>query len=120
MSHIVTIHSRLRDPAAITAACKRLGLSAPVQGTARLYSGQASGLLVQLKGWRYPVVVQMDTGEARFDNYHGHWGQQSEFDRFLQAYAIELAKAQARTKGYQVSEQALQDGSIKLQILEGS
>jgi len=34
-------------------------------------------------------------------------------------YAVELAKARARTKGYQVNETALQDGSIQLRIVEG-
>jgi hypothetical protein len=120
MSHIVKITTRVRDAAAVAAACTRLGLPQPIQGTARLYSGQASGLLVQLPGWRYPVVIDTATGEARYDNYSGRWGKTAQFDRFMQMYAVELAKAQARIKGYQVSEQALQDGSIKLQILEGS
>jgi hypothetical protein len=119
MSHIVTIQTRLREPAPITAACKRLGLPAPVQGTARLYSGQASGLLVQLPGWRYPLVIDTASGETRYDNFSGRWGSTAQFDRFIQAYAVELAKARARTKGYQVNETALQDGSIQLRIVEG-
>ena len=32
----------------------------------------------------------------------------------------DLAKLEARNKGYQVTESQLQDGSIKLQILEGT
>jgi hypothetical protein len=32
---------------------------------------------------------------------------------------VEKAKLEARRQGYQVSEQALHDGSIKLQIVEG-
>ena len=120
MSHIVTITTKLHDPAAIVAACRRLSLPAPVPGTAHLYSGEASGLLVQLPGWQYPAVFDTLTGEVRYDNFEGMWGEQVHFDRFLQAYAVEKAKLEARTKGYQVSEQALQDGSIKLQIVEGA
>jgi hypothetical protein len=120
MSHIVTIQSRLRDTAAITAACKRLGLPAPVQGTARLFSGSATGLLVQLPKWRYPVVIDTERGVVSMDDYGGRWGEKAAFDRFLQAYAVELTKAEARKKGYQVNESALQDGSIKLNIVEGT
>ena len=39
---------------------------------------------------------------------------------FQQAYAVEVVRIQARKKGYVVSEQQLQDGSVKLQIQEGT
>lgn len=120
MSHIVTIQTKLHDPAAIAAACERLRLPAPVHGTAQLFSGAASGLLVQLPGWQYPAVIDPLTGTVRYDNYEGAWGDQAHLNRFLQLYAVEKAKLEARKKGYAVSEQALQDGSIKVQIVEGS
>ena len=47
MSHIVSIKTQIRDPVALAAACRRLGLAQPVRGTATLYSGQASGWLVR-------------------------------------------------------------------------
>jgi hypothetical protein len=119
MSHIVTIHTKVRDPAAVAAACQRLGLAAPVEGTARLYSGEATGLLVQLPGWQYPVVIDTASGELRYDNYNGVWGEQAQLDRFLQLYAVEVVKLEARKKGYQVTEQALHDGAIRLQVIEG-
>jgi hypothetical protein len=120
MSHLVTIEARVRDLAAIAAACQRLGLAQPVQGTAQLYSGEASGLLLQLPGWQYPAVIDPPSGVVRYDNYQGAWGAQAQLDRFLQAYAVEMAKLQARKQGYQVSEQTLSDGSIKVQILTGA
>jgi hypothetical protein len=119
MSHLVTVHTKIQDAAAVAAACRRLGLPAPAQGTARLYSGEASGLLVQLPGWQYPVVIDPASGVVRYDNYSGAWGAQAHFDRFLQMYAVEVVRLEARKKGYQVSEQALADGSIKLQVVEG-
>lgn len=73
MSHIVTIQTKLREPAAVGAACRRLGLPAPTQGTAKLYSGEVSGILVQLPGWQYPAVVQTETGAVHYDNYEGTW-----------------------------------------------
>ena len=50
MSHTVTIQTRVTDPAAVAAACQRLGLAAPVQGTGHHFSGEATGLIVQRPG----------------------------------------------------------------------
>jgi hypothetical protein len=119
MSHIVTIQTRVHDPAAIAAACRRLNLPEPVQGTARLYSGEATGLLLQLPGWQYPVVIDLLTGTLRYDNYSGRWGDQAQLNRFLQLYAVERCRQEGRKKGYAVTEQPLADGSIKLSIAEG-
>lgn len=119
MSHIVTIESRIHDINAVRAACQRLSLPEPVHGTAQLFSGEASGLLVQLPGWQYPLVIDTLTGLVRYDNYEGRWGNQDRLGSFLQRYAIEKCRLEARQKGYQISEQALQDGSVKLQIIEG-
>jgi hypothetical protein len=119
MSHVVTLRTKLRDPAALAAACARLNLTAPVQGTARLFSGEATGLIVQLPGWTYPAVIDLQTSEVHYDNYQGRWGEQKELDRLLQAYAIELCRQEARKKGYQITESQLQDGSVRLNIVEG-
>jgi hypothetical protein len=116
MSHIVVIKTQVRDPAALAAACTRLGLAAPTQGTAELFSGNASGLLVNLPGWRFPVVVDIQAGQVHYDNFNGAWGNQTELDRLLQAYAIEKARIEARKAGHAVTEQPLPDGSVKLTI----
>src|SRR5438876_261302 len=118
MSHIVTIQTKLHDPIAVVAACLRLNLPAPVEGTATLFSGEASGLLVNLPDWTYPLVVNTTTGQVAFDNYEEAWGRQEHLDHFLQLYAVEKTKLEARKKGYSVTEQALNDGSIKLQVIE--
>jgi hypothetical protein len=90
-----------------------------VQGVSQLYSGQATGLAVQLPGWQYPVVCDTANSQLHYDNFGGYWGQQQELDRFLQAYAVEKAKIEARKKGHTVTEQPLTDGSIKLTIQVG-
>jgi hypothetical protein len=118
MSHIVTIATKVKDSAAIEAACHRLGLAAPVQGKAELFGGEAIGLIVRLPGWQYPAVIDTATGAIAYDNYEGAWGEQKELDKFLQIYSVEKAKLEARRKGYIVSEQALTDGAIKVQIIE--
>jgi len=117
MSHIVVIETKVHDAAALTAACRRLGLAEPVHGDVRLFSGDATGLSVQLPGWRYPVVVDTADGSIRYDNYEGRWGDQEKLGRLLQMYAVEKAKIEARKKGHCVTEQARQDGSIVLQIV---
>jgi hypothetical protein len=119
VSHIVTVQARLHDHVAITAGCQRLGLPAPVQGTAKLFSGEATGLLVQLPEWQYPAVVDVLTGLLRYDNYNGTWGDQKHLDRFIQMYSVEKTRLEAPRKGYGVTEQALGDGSVRLRIIEG-
>ena len=116
MSHIVTIQTQVRDPAAIAAACLRLGLPAPVRRTVQLFSEAAEGLAVELPGWRYPVVCDVSSGNLRFDDFGGAWGNRAELEKFLQSYAVEKARIEAHKRGHSVSEQSLTDGSIKLTI----
>jgi len=120
MSHIVTVRTKVRDPVALTAACRRLGLVEPVLGTAKLFTSEATGLIVQLPGWTYPAVVDSHSGEVSYDNYGGKWGEQAQLDKLLQAYACEKAKLEARRQGHSVSEHQLSDGTIKLTIQVGS
>lgn len=119
MSHIVSIQTEVRDPAAVQAACRRLGLAAPSFGVAKLYSAQEIGWVIRLPGWHYPVVCQTETGKLAYDNFNGRWGEQRELDRFMQAYAVEKARLEARQRGHVVAEQSLRDGSIKLSIQVG-
>ncbi len=119
MSHIVQIKTEVRDAIAVQEACQRLGLDAPVLGTVTLFATEASGLLVRLPGWIYPVVFDTRSGQVRFDNYGGRWGEQVQLDRFLQAYAVEKTKIEARRKGHTVFEQTLDNGSIKLTVTVG-
>jgi len=95
-----------------------LGLAEPVQGTAQLYSAEVTGLLVQLPGWQYPAIIDKLTGTIKYDNFEGRWGEKTHLDRLLQMYAVEKAKLEARKKGFVVSEQVVQDGSILVQIRE--
>ena len=119
MSHIVTIATEIRDPDAVAAACRRLGLPEPAHGTATLFEGQATGLLVKLPGWLYPVVCDTASGVVRFDNYNQQWGRQEQLDRLLQAYAVEKARIEARKRGHHVVEKSLADGSIEVTIQLG-
>ena len=101
------------------AACVRLQLPTPEHKTVRLFNATATGLCVQLPGWSYPVVANLATGQLQYDNYGGHWGRQEELNKFLQGYAVEKAKIEARKKGHMVTETSLQDGSIKVTVRVG-
>lgn len=116
MSHIVSIKSEVRDAAAVKAACKRLGLPEPVQGKTKLFSGEVEGLAVQLPDWTYPVVADLASGKLQYDDYQGRWGSNTELSKFLQAYAVEKCRIEARKKGHTCTEQTLADGSIKLTV----
>ena len=91
----------------------------PVYETVPLFSGEATGYAVRLPDWRYPVVFDVEQGQVRYDNYEGRWGDPAHLDRFLQAYAVEKAKLEARRQGHTVTEQSLDDGSIKLTVNVG-
>jgi hypothetical protein len=116
MSHIVTIQTQIRDPVAVARACERLQLPAPQTGTHQLFTNEATGLAVRLMGWRYPLVCQVESGQLQFDHFGGRWGEPARLDAFLQMYAVEKSKLEARRQGHTVLEQPLQDGSIKLTV----
>ena len=119
MSHIVQIKTEVLDEQAVRAACVRLQLATPETKTVRLFNATATGLCVQLPAWSYPVVCDTSSGKVSYDNYNGHWGEQARLNEFLQAYAVEKTKIEARKKGHGVSEAQMSDGSIKLTIRVG-
>lgn len=119
MSHIVQIQTEVRDAAAIAAACQRLKIPAPIHGTAKLFSESKTGWQVRLPGWTYPAVVDVTSGRVDFDNFGGRWGDQVQLDKFLQSYAVEKARIEARKRGHSVTEQTLPSGEIKLTIRVG-
>ena len=120
MSHVVTIETQVRDPAAISSACQRLHLPEPEFGTVMLFSATATGWKVQLPEWHYPVVCDIEQGQVHFDNYGGQWGRQEHLDLFLQIYAVEKTKLEARKQGHSAIEQPLADGFIKITVQVGA
>jgi len=119
MSHIVEIKTEIRDGIAVSMAARRMELPEPEQGTFEMFAGTETGLGVRLPDWRFPVVCNLQSGQIRFDNYGGRWGEQKHLDGFLQRYAVEKAKLEARKQGYTTAEQLLDDGSIRVTIEVG-
>jgi hypothetical protein len=119
LSHLVTIKTQLKDPVAIRAACQRLSLPPPREGTFQLFNSPAIGIAVQLPGWVYPVVCNPQSGELQYDNFEERWGKKEHLDAFMQMYAVEKARLEAHRRGHDVTETQLADGSIKLTIQVG-
>jgi hypothetical protein len=116
MSHVVTLKAEVRCEAAIRAACQRRALPMPIRGTHKLFSADVTGMGVRFPGWIYPAVCETVSGQVHCDTFGGRWGDPVHLDRFLQAYAVERASAEARKQGHSCSETMLNDGSIKLTI----
>ncbi|MFH5804348.1 DUF1257 domain-containing protein [Alienimonas sp. DA493] len=120
MSHVVTIETKLRDPAAIHAACVRLNLPEPKTETVKFFDGSEHiGLAVRPPGFVYPVLIQQD-GNVRCDTYNGRWGDESFLGRLKQTYAVEAAKLQAKARGHRIAETPLLDGGVKLTVTAGA
>ena len=116
MSHIVSIETKVRDLEGVQAACRRLQLPEPILSTVQFFNGEFTGLAVELPDWKYAVVCDVANGQVHYDNYQGAWGNLAHLNKFLQIYAVEVTRIEARKLGHSVSEKSLPDGSIKLLI----
>lgn len=119
MSHVVEIRTEVRDAIAVDLACKRLGIASARVADVRLFNATVHGLAVQLPGWRYPIVCDLPSGKVHYDNFEGRWGNTQTLHRFLQSYAVEKTKLEARRHGYMATEQSLSDGSIRVVVQVG-
>ena len=117
MSHTMNIKTELRDMDVLQATCSRLGLTCSM-GTHRLYAGPEVGMGIQFKNWQYPIVVDPQTGEVRYDTYNGRWGNEKDLHNLEAYYSIEKAKLEASRQGYTV-EEIDTDGQIELTIMVG-
>ncbi len=117
MSHVSTVEVEVKSAAALSAACVRLGLSAPVVGSHRVFRKEFTGLAVNLPGWRWPVVFDLAAGVVQTDNFNGYWGDRAELEKFLQAYGVEAA-IEAFPPHLQPVEVKNADGSVTLRAVD--
>jgi hypothetical protein len=115
MSQTVKLKVAMTSDEAIRRACVRMELPDPVKGSAELYDRKESGTIVQLSGWRYPIVIS-GTGAVAFDNYNGNWGDIKDLDRLSQFYVVESARIEAESTGGVVTEIEAANGDINLQV----
>lgn len=109
MSHIVTCRAKLQNREHLVAAIEALQaegnqLQLLGDGSHEVYMKKVDGTAIQLAGWRYPVVVDVNTGEVTYDNYRGRWGDEEQLDLLFQQFAIEGARATARQQGLTFQE----------------
>ncbi len=145
MSHIVTVSVELRDLAAVKAACQRMGWQlVENQRTFRWYGRYVGDFPAFEKQLRSLGIKTEDYGKcthaikvpgceyeiglvqkgSQFIPLWDSWctggldkiATENGMGGFVQAYAIEKAKLEARRKGYQVTEHKLPNGSVRLSI----
>ena len=122
MSHFTDIETRVRDIAAVRAACAELGLQVLENAEARGYAQNKvrGDFVIQLNG-PYDVALQRDdNGNYRFvaDLWQGHVEKElgQGFGRLKQLYGVHKATIEARRKGLSVRRRKLPNGSIRLAL----
>lgn len=131
MSHYSEVQIEFRDRAALVAALNRLGFQGKVevhQEAKALYGyqgdrreqqahiiirrqhvGQAANDLGFQRQSDGTYRVYISDYDRDYNRYNGEW-----LGRLKQAYGVEKAKAEAKKKGYRVTEQKQDDGRIRL------
>jgi hypothetical protein len=122
MSHFTTIHTQVRDLAALRTAADELGLELLEQTTARGYSTNRipGDYVLRLKG-PYDVALNRNPNGSyglTTDWWNGHVAKEvgPEFGRLLQLYGVHKTMLEARKRGHLVQRKAQPNGAIKLVI----
>ena len=126
MSHFTTIHTQIKDIAALRSACEELKLPLLHNVEARGYGSQTrhGDFVIKLNG-PYDIAVNKQpdgTFGLTTDWWQGHVEQEvgPNFGKLLQLYGVYKATAEARKKGFSVMRQPQRNGSIKLVLLGGA
>lgn len=118
MSVLMKVKHAIKSMPAFRVACERLGLRLSEKGTHKVWSRDAQGYAVKLRGWQYPVVVDDVSGGMIYDNHRGGWGAIEELDALMQAYSVAVLEEDARANGH-VLEQSVdpQTGDIVIDVV---
>lgn len=117
MSHTLTVETKFLDARAVENAAREMSCEI-VRGEIALFDGtKIQGIGVKLPGWYYPVAINLQTGEAKYDNYNGKWGNQEHLNRFTQLYAVHKTELFAKSRGWIATRKTQPNGSIKLQLV---
>ncbi len=119
MSHIVTISTEVRDPAAVAAACRRLGLPAPGTAPPRSSAARPPGCSSGCPAGPTRSSPTPTAAGSSSTTSAAPGATAATSTAFLQRYAVEKATLEARRRGHAVAEQSLPDGSIRLTIHVG-
>jgi hypothetical protein len=147
MSHVSLIALKVRDLEALDAACQRLGLElVRGQKTYRWY-GQSVGdyplpegmtaadlgkcdhaIRVKDRPTAYEIGLVKRPGQDHYallwDFYAGGFGLEAKVGagcaKLKQAYAVQLARKEARRRGFSLTEAVQADGGIRLTMRQGA
>lgn len=122
MSHFTRIDTRIRDIAALRAACTELGVPLLDNCRARGYGSnhREARHVIRLNG-PYDVAVNLEeNGEFKLetDLWQGHVEKElgPGLGRLRQLYAVHKASAEAGRRGLRVRRRKLTDGRIRLAV----
>jgi hypothetical protein len=122
MSHVVELKMEIKitNRDVLDSACRRIGIEPSVHKRVSLFNETLEGTAVQLDGWRYPIVIDTDSGVIKADNYHGRWGRIEELKKLENAYQIETVFKTARDshRFASIEERELEDGALLIQCVE--
>lgn len=124
MSHFTSIHTEIRDIAALRDACAELGLRLEENAEARGYASAKlkADHVIRLNG-PYDVAVSRSgkSFSLTTDWWNGHAEKEvgANFSKLLQLYAVHKATREARKRGHQVTRRREQNGAIRLVIQGG-
>jgi len=132
-SHLVNVSTTIKDPKALEAACKALGVELHVGGTARFYFGhsQPCDYVIKLPGrydlgfkkqadgtYAFVADEELIGGKSGTDGFgRGDQGRKilgEDCRRLKQEYAFCVMQAEARRKGRTIQRQNLPNGSIRV------
>ena len=110
----------MKDRVALEAAIARVEGAELLTGNRhKLYTSHAEGIGIKLPNWHYPVVINPETGEAKYDNYNGGWGKQELLDALVQGYAVEKTRMEAIQAGRRVEEELDEaTGDIRVKLYD--
>lgn len=101
MSHTVTTKVEYKNLEALSNSVVALGGQVLGEGKHQLYQHKdVEGYGFRLPGWSYPLVLTK-TGELKYDDYNGHWGNPKDLDKLKGGYTLEQGKLTASSLGWQ-------------------
>ena len=132
MSHIATVEIEFKDLDCLAKACTKCGVELRRdQKQFTWYNGNVSdcdaAIAVPGNSRAYEIGVHLEGGKIRlaYDPFCRGYGMQNHvafeddmrgLGKLQQAYAVEVARKQAKRQGFSVREQVQADGRIKLTL----
>lgn len=114
MSHTVTGNIKITNEEALQRVIEEHKLTLLPKKKHQLFEGEYEGVAVKLDGWRYPVIINTETGDFWYDNYNGQWGHQAELDKFIQDYTLQTMLMAAEANNYMFQTVEMDNGDIEL------